>query len=116
MWRWKAIYLGRVMPDYIKNILHTQLFSVLNIIIGFVSLFLLIKYLHVEEYGEYVLIQGFLAFVGLIVSQNIYSYARLKIPASSENIQYGYLKTVVFLVFGFYFCLFILIQILSGKS
>lgn len=67
------------MPDYLKNILHTQFFSILNIIVGFVSLFLLIKYLHVEEYGEYVLIQGFLAFVGLIISQNIYSYARLRI-------------------------------------
>lgn len=97
------------MPDYLKNILHTQFFSILNIIVGFVSLFLLIKYLHVEEYGEYVLIQGFLAFVGLIISQNIYSYARLKIPGSEENIQYGYLKTVISLVSGFYLFIFIVI-------
>ncbi|MGD9625713.1 MAG: MATE family efflux transporter [Arcobacter sp.] len=103
--------MGRVklMPDYLKNILHTQFFSILNIIVGFVSLFLLIKYLHVEEYGEYVLIQGFLAFVGLIISQNIYSYARLKIPGSEENIQYGYLKTVISLVSGFYLFIFIVI-------
>jgi len=97
------------VPDYLKNILHTQFFSVLNIIVGFVSLFLLIKYLHVEEYGEYVLIQGFLAFTGLIVSQNIYSYARLKIPGAEHNIQYGYLKTVISLVSGFYLFIFIAI-------
>jgi len=100
---------NRSMPDYLKNILHTQFFSVLNIIIGFISLFLLIKYLHVEEYGEYVLIQGFLAFVGLIISQNIYSYARLKIPGTEVNIQYGYLKTVMSLVGGFYLFIFIAI-------
>lgn len=97
------------MPEYLKNMLHTQFFSVLNIIVGFVSLFLLIKYLHVEEYGEYVLIQGFLAFIGLIISQNIYSYARLKIPGAEQNIQYGYLKTVMSLVGGFYLFIFIVI-------
>jgi len=99
------------VPAYLKNILHTQFFSVLNIFVGFVSLFLLIKFLHIEEYGEYVLIQGFLAFVGLVISQNIYSYARLKIPGSEHNIQYGYLKTVVSLVGGFYLFVFIAIYL-----
>ena len=99
------------MPDYLKNIIHTQFFSILNIIVGFVSLFLLIKYLQVEEYGEYVLIQGFLAFVGLIISQNIYSYARLKIPGAEQTIQYGYLKTVIILVAVFYIVCFLLIWI-----
>jgi len=97
------------MPDYLRNILHTQFFSVLNIIVGFVSLFLLIKYLPVKEYGEYVLIQGFLAFVGLVICQNIYSYARLKIPGAEQNLQYGYLKTVMYLVSGFYLFIFIAI-------
>lgn len=105
--------MGRIntMPDYLKNIIHTQIFSILNIIVGFVSLFLLIKYLHVEEYGEYVLIQGFLAFVGLVISQNIYSYARLKIPGAEQTIQYGYLKTVIVLVAIFYVLCFLLIWI-----
>ena len=82
------------MPDYIKQILHTQLFSVLNILFGFATLFILIKYMKVVEYGEYVLIQGFIAFSGLVLSQNIYSYARLHIPGASLAKQYGYLKTV----------------------
>ncbi len=101
------------MPHYIKNILHTQFFSILNIIIGLISLFFLIKYLHVEEYGQYVLIQGFVAFVGLIISQNINSYTRLKIPGNPIRIQYGYLKTVVFLVLGFYLFIFCFIFLLN---
>jgi O-antigen/teichoic acid export membrane protein len=89
---------GKMMPDYIKQILHTQLFSVLNILCGFATLFILIKYMKVVEYGEYVLIQGFIAFSGLILSQNIYSYARLHIPGASLAKQYGYLKTVISIV------------------
>lgn len=96
------------MPTYLKQILHTQVFSVLNIIFGFVTLFILIKYMLIEEYGEYILIQGFIAFSGFILSQNIYSYSRLKIPGLSVDIQYGYLKTVILLVLSlFVFILFI---------
>lgn len=102
---------GRMMPSYIKQILHTQLFSVLNIIFGFVTLFVLIKYMQVEEYGEYVLIQGFIAISGLVLSQNIYSYARLKIPGALANVQYGYLKTVIFLVFGLFIFILIILQL-----
>ena len=99
------------MPNYIKQILHTQLFSVLNIIFGFVTLFVLIKYMDVKEYGEYVLIQGFIAFSGLVLSQNIYSYARLKIPGASTDIQYGYLKTVILLVFGLFVFILLVTQL-----
>ncbi len=104
------------MPDYFKNILHTQIFSLVNIIIGFFSLFLLIKHLKVEEYGEYVLVQGFLAFLGIIISQNIYSYARLKIPGAKQNIQYGYLKTIIILVSGFYFLIFSIIWLFGASN
>jgi len=103
---------GKIMPEYFKQILHTQLFSVLNIIVGFVSLFLMIKYLHVTEYGEYVLIQGFIAFSGLLFSQNIYSYARLHIPGASEETQYGYLKTVIALVMISYIVIWALVNLL----
>jgi O-antigen/teichoic acid export membrane protein len=63
--------------------------------------------MEIEEYGDYVLIQGFIALSGLILSQNIYSYARLKIPGANTAIQYGYLKTILVIVVGlFLFVLF----------
>ena len=104
------------MPSYIKQILHTQLFSVLNIIFGFASLFILIKYMPVAEYGEYVLIQGFIAVSGLVLSQNIYSYARLYIPGADTNKQYGYLKTVITIVFAGYFFILILSKIFNFEE
>lgn len=104
------------MPNYLKQILHTQLFSILNIIFGFATLFILIKYMPVVEYGEYVLIQGFIALSGLILSQNIYSYARLHIPGAESNRQYGYLKTVITIVFSGYFAIMVLLKILNFEE
>ena len=91
-----------------KQVLHTQLFSVLTIFMGFATLLLLMKYMDVSDYGQYVLIQGFIAFSGIVVSQNLYTYARMKIPGELKSNQYGYLKTVICLVFGlnFVFLLF----------
>ena len=94
---------GRMMPSYVKQILHTQLFSVLNIIFGFGTLYILIRYMPMRDYGEYVLVQGFIALFGLIFSQNIYSYARLYIPGSEKLQQYSYLKSVIYIVFIGYF-------------
>jgi len=99
------------MPNYLKQILHTQLFSVLNIIFGFATLFILIKYMPVIAYGEYVLIQGFIAFGGLVLSQNIYAYSRLHIPGAEVHTQYGYLKTVITIIFAGYFSLLIISKI-----
>jgi len=96
------------MPSYLRQILHTQFFSVLNILFGFATLYVLIKYMPVVEYGEYVLIQGFIALSGLVLSQNIYSYARLYIPGAEKSVQYGYLKTVIGIVFLGYFSILVI--------
>jgi len=101
------------MPNYLKQILHTQLFSILNILFGFITLFILIKYMYVSEYGEYVLIQGFIALAGLIFSQNLYSYTRLYIPGAKKDKQYAYLKTVIIIVFSVYFAIIILLKIFN---
>ena len=107
---------GSMMPNYLKQILHTQLFSVLNIIFGFGTLFILIKDMPVVEYGEYVLIQGFIALSGLILSQNIYSYARLHIPGATVDKQYGYLKTVITIVFSGYISIILLSKIFNFEE
>ena len=104
------------MPNYIKQIFHTQIFSILNIIFGFGTFYLLVKYMQIAEYGEYVLIQGFIAIGGLIFSQNLYSYTRLKIPGLDKITQYGYLKTVIIIIFSIYLSIIIIIKTLSLEN
>lgn len=103
------------MHKFIYQILHTQTFNLLSSIIGFGTVLLIIKSLTVQEYGSYIVIQAFLAFAGLIFSQNLYCYSRLKIPGSDLRTQYGYLKTVITIVLFCYF-LFVLLIFVAHAS
>lgn len=104
------------MSSYVKQILHTQVFNVLNIFIGFATIFLLLRYLNVVQYGEYVLIQGFIAIGGLLFSQNLFVYTRIYIPGAEINVQYGYLKTVIIIIFLFYFSVIFFVKILGFED
>lgn len=89
-------------PKYLIQMLHTQVFSLVQIVLGFVLLSFLVSGLSVEDYAQYVLIQGFMAVFLLLFSMNLYTYTRLHIPGASIERQYGYLKTVIVIVLGAY--------------
>lgn len=101
------------MPNYLKQIIHTQFFSAFSIIIGFGTLLILIKYMPISDYGEYILIQGFISIAGLFFSQNLYVYSRLHIPGAELLKQYAYLKTVIMIVMGLYLFFIALIKVLE---
>lgn len=64
---------------------------------------LTVKYLPVNEYGIYVLIQGFISLSSFIISQNLFLYTRLKISGSETQIQYSYLRTLLIMVISAFF-------------
>lgn len=87
---------------YLKQILHTNVFNILNIVTGFVTIFVMVRYLATAEYGEYVLIQGFIAVAGMVFSQNLFTYTRMHIPGAETRVQYSYVKSVLMIVFACY--------------
>jgi len=101
------------MKSYLKQIFHTQLFSLLNIVAGFATVLILVKSLEKTEYAEYVLIQGFIGICGMFLSQNLYAFTRMHIPGASLEVQYGLLKTVLIVVLASYASLVLLIELLN---
>lgn len=96
------------MHKSIKQMIHTQVFSLIQVLFGFVIIYLLVSDLSPEDYAQYVLIQGFLAISLLLFSQNLYTYTRLHIPGADTACQYAYLKTVLLIVIACYVaCVFL---------
>lgn len=82
----------------LKLIFKTQLYTIGIQLLNIMVLFIFLKYLDKETYGEYVLYQGNLALFLIVFSQNLYIYTRVKISGEAKDKQYAYLKTTFFLI------------------
>ena len=86
----------------INRILHTQFSLIFILILGIINLFLLVRYLNISEYSQWVVIQGIINLCGLLFAQNLFIYTRLHIPGNVAEVQYGYFFTSLLCILSFY--------------
>lgn len=99
---------------YLGQVVHTQVVSFLGVAAGFCATLVLARHLLAADYGSWVLMKGLLAFGTLFFSQNLYAYARLRIPGAPESEQVGYLKTLLLIVLACFVAAAALANLLPG--